>query len=217
MKILLLGAKWAVVFRLRLKHGFLIRVLPWFQNKFFQTHQKDIVVRNCVFGNFDSDELFDAGIDFKSSIGRGGKVFNITFEDLTFRNCNGPVKMSTIYYSSSNERNETSIAEFYDITMRNLQGRGFRQAGCFIGTPEYPITGLTFENVLYRLIYLINSSANKIQRVSRVPLLSRLAGSRSRRWCFGTADFHQCWKMLCLVQLNKPSNKYLQDAIILLI
>ena len=106
--------------------------------------------RDQIFGNFDSDEFFDAGIDFKSSIGRGGKVFNITFEDLTFRNCNGPVKMSTIYYSSSHERNETSIAEFSDIKMRNLAGRGFRQAGCFIGTPEKPIFGLVFENILYR-------------------------------------------------------------------
>ena len=58
--------------------------------------------------------------------------------------------MSTIYYSSSNERNETSIAEFSDIKMKNLQGRGFRQAGCFIGTPEKPISGLVFENIIYR-------------------------------------------------------------------
>ena len=153
------------MFRQGLKGLLITEFFLDFKKSFFQAREKDIVVRNCVFGNFDSDELFDAGIDFKSSIGRGGKVFNITFEDLTFRNCNGPVKMSTIYYSSSNERNETSIAEFYDITMRNLQGRGFRQAGCFIGTPEYPITGLTFENVLYRLLSYTNSFANEIKGV----------------------------------------------------
>jgi len=58
--------------------------------------------------------------------------------------------MSTIYFSSDEEVNSTSVTVFEDMLFRELTGMNVYQAGCLEGTAEAPVRNITFDNVHFR-------------------------------------------------------------------
>lgn len=110
---------------------------------------ENVTIRYCIFG-VDEGEMTDTGIDFKSSVGRGGYVKNVLVDYCFFRNVRKLINLSATYYSSENELNSTSVTHFQDITLQNLWGNTMEQAGCINGLPEVPVVNLKLDNVHLR-------------------------------------------------------------------
>ena len=113
---------------------------------------RNLIVRDCTF---DGTE---AGIRMKSARGRGGVAENLVYENLTMRNVEVAIQITSYYPGKTtpkpgvadtapSERNPRTPA-WRDITIRNVRATGAaKSAGIIIGLPEEPVTGIVMENV----------------------------------------------------------------------
>ena len=113
---------------------------------------RNLTVRHCTF---DGTE---AGIRLKSSRSRGGLVENITYHDLTLRNVEVAIQITSYYPNRTTpkpgvadvapaERDPRTPA-WKNITIRDVRSTGGSKiAGIIIGLPEEPVSGITMENV----------------------------------------------------------------------
>lgn len=83
----------------------------------------------------------------KSGRGRGGKVYNVTFEDLTFEQ-NEMGFAITMHYSSEEPTppRDEATPRVENITFRRVQGSALT-AGVLACLPEAPCRGIVFEDV----------------------------------------------------------------------
>ena len=115
----------------------------------------DVTVRNCTFENTEN------GIRIKSQRGKGGTVENISFSNITMKNVDPAITL-TSYYMNNSARDlvERSAPKedpaqpvnattpiFRNIRISNLTATCQRSAGIIIGLPESPISDVVLENV----------------------------------------------------------------------
>jgi len=116
---------------------------------------RNVSVRNCTFENTEN------GIRIKSQRGRGGVVENISYSDLTMKNVDPAITLTSYYmYSSAGDAvqkvapkddaippvTETTPV-FRNIHISNLTATCQKSAGIILGLPESPITNVLMENV----------------------------------------------------------------------
>ncbi len=113
---------------------------------------RNLVVRNSTF---DGTE---AGIRMKSARGRGGVAENLLYENLTMRNVEVAIQITSYYPNKTTpkpgvadvapeERNPRTPA-WRNIRIRNVSSTGgTKTAGIIIGLPEEPVADIAMENV----------------------------------------------------------------------
>lgn len=112
---------------------------------------KNILVEDCTFIGTD------IGVRFKSAIGRGGVVKDITIRNISMANILEEACIFTMGYvlrnletDNTDEMSSTikeDIPEFKDILLENINCNGAKIAVRINGLKELPIHDLTFRNV----------------------------------------------------------------------
>jgi polygalacturonase len=106
---------------------------------------RNLVVRRC---HFDGTEN---GLRIKSPRGRGGRVENLVYEDITMTNVQGAITF-TCYYPKIPKTDTTQAVTagtpaFHNIHIKNLTAASSRAAGVIIGLPESFVSDVVLENV----------------------------------------------------------------------
>ncbi|HEU5122742.1 MAG TPA: glycoside hydrolase family 28 protein [Verrucomicrobiae bacterium] len=111
---------------------------------------RNVTVKNCRFENTEN------GIRIKSRRGRGGRVEDITYENLTMTNVYPALSFAGYYQDSSqlkflNEDKAQPVTEttpqFKNIRVINLTANSLKGAGVIVGLPECLMTNVVLENV----------------------------------------------------------------------
>jgi polygalacturonase len=106
---------------------------------------RNLTVKHCSFEDTEN------GIRIKSPRGKGGKVENLVYEDITMKNVAGAITF-TCYYPKipKTDPPQAVTAEtpsFRNIRIRNLTATSTRAAGILIGLPESQVSDVILENV----------------------------------------------------------------------
>jgi polygalacturonase len=106
---------------------------------------RNLTVKRCSF------EGTENGLRIKSPRGRGGKVENLVYEDITMKNVAGAITFTCYYPKIPRTDVAQAVAagtpSFGNIRIRNLTATSTRAAGVIVGLPESPISGVVLENV----------------------------------------------------------------------
>lgn len=113
----------------------------------------NLMVRDCTF---DGTE---AGIRMKSTRGRGGVAENLTYQNLTMRNVEVAIQITSYYPNKLTPKPgvaDTAPAErnphtpvWRNIRIQNVHATGgTKSAGIIIGLPEEPVANIVMENVV---------------------------------------------------------------------
>ena len=109
----------------------------------------NILVENCTFSGTD------IGIRFKSALGRGGVVEDITIKDTNMINIIGEAMIFTMGYVLKNIEDENEgevtvemedVPEFKNITVDNIRCNSAKIALKVDGLPQLPIHDITIKN-----------------------------------------------------------------------
>ena len=114
---------------------------------------RNVTVRDCVF---DGTE---AGIRMKSCRGRGGVAENLTYENLTLRNVEVAIQITSYYPNKTTPKpgvidlapaaRDPRTPAWKNVIIRDVRSTGgTKTAGIIIGLPEEPVAGIAMENVL---------------------------------------------------------------------
>ena len=123
----------------------------------------DVMIRNIEF----NVALFASRI--KSGRGRGGKVYNITFQDLILKDTITGLAI-TMYYSNEDFAPPLDIStpHIYDITYQNITGNVLT-AGIFGCLPESECRSLTVQDInLYGIIGGFECFRAKVNQIGTV-------------------------------------------------
>ena len=110
----------------------------------------NILVENCIFSGTD------IGVRFKSAMGRGGVVEDITIRNILMTKIIGEAFIFTMGYVLANIEDEhegevtldrEDIPEFKNITMENIICQDSDRALKILGLPELPIHDITLKDV----------------------------------------------------------------------
>ena len=113
---------------------------------------KNLTVRHCTF---DGTE---AGIRLKSARGRGGVAENLTYHDLTLRNVEVAIQITSFYPNRTTPKpgvadtppatRDPRTPAWKNIVIRDVRSTGgTKTAGIIIGLADEPVAGITMENV----------------------------------------------------------------------
>jgi polygalacturonase len=116
---------------------------------------RNVTVRNCTFENTEN------GLRIKSQTGKGGRVENIRYSDITMKNVNPAITLTCYYMNNSAgdatpsaaakadsaQRAGTMTPVFRNIYISNLTATCQKSAGIIIGLPESAISNVVLENV----------------------------------------------------------------------
>lgn len=106
---------------------------------------KNVLVKNCTFENTDN------GIRIKSDRKRGGTVENFVCEDITMKNVQGAITLTSYYPKIPKTDTAQPVTDttpkYKNITIRNLTATSTKAAGVIVGLPESPIENVLLENV----------------------------------------------------------------------
>jgi len=116
---------------------------------------RNVTVRNCTFENTEN------GIRIKSQRGRGGVVENISYSDITMKNVDPAITLTSYYMfnSAGDAKQKTEPTKdtaqavvagtpiYRNIHISNLTATCQKAAGIIIGLPESLISDVTLENV----------------------------------------------------------------------
>ena len=105
----------------------------------------NFTVTYCTFDGTTS------GIRIKSARGKGGRVENILYRNLTMKNVRRPIDIACYYPKVPKDdpaQPISSLTPAYDgIRIENLTGDCPESAGLIVGLPESPIRGVTLSDV----------------------------------------------------------------------
>ncbi|HYR45189.1 MAG TPA: glycosyl hydrolase family 28 protein, partial [Terriglobia bacterium] len=107
---------------------------------------RNVTVRNCTFEDTDN------GLRIKSPRGRGGRVENILYTNITMKGMSPTAISITTYYpkipaSDQAQPITTETPMFRDIRISNVKGTGAKAAGVIIGLPESLISNVVLDRV----------------------------------------------------------------------
>jgi polygalacturonase len=107
---------------------------------------RNVIVRNCTFENTDN------GLRIKSPRGRGGRVENIVYSNITMKAMSPTAITITAYYpkipaTDGAQPVTDTTPMFRNIRISNVKGSATKAAGVIVGLPESLITNVVLENV----------------------------------------------------------------------
>jgi polygalacturonase len=113
---------------------------------------RNVTVKNCTFENTEN------GIRIKSDTRRGGLVENIVCENITMKNVNPAITLTTVYQGASagdakqpgaqtNSASGGNIPVYRNIRISNLTATCPKAAGLILGLRESCISNVVLENV----------------------------------------------------------------------
>ena len=102
---------------------------------------RNVYVHSCIF------EGTDVGIRLKSTRGRGGVVERLWFENIDMAGIRREAIQITTAYRAWMGTTEGKAPTFRDISFRNIDVAGAKQAMRVEGLPEAPIKGLRLQGV----------------------------------------------------------------------
>jgi polygalacturonase len=105
---------------------------------------RNVTIRDCTFENTEN------GIRIKSDLRRGGRVENISYENITMSNVAPAVTFTCLYAGVAGDTNQPSgqnIPAFRNLRVANLKATSLKSAGLIVGLPESCISNVVFENV----------------------------------------------------------------------
>jgi polygalacturonase len=106
---------------------------------------RNLTVKRCRFEDTEN------GLRIKSPRGKGGKVENLVYEDITMKNVVGAITFTCYYPKIPKTDAAQAVAagtpSFSNIRIRNLTATSTRAAGVIVGLPESPISNVVLENV----------------------------------------------------------------------
>ncbi|CAN5458693.1 glycoside hydrolase family 28 protein [soil metagenome] len=108
---------------------------------------RNLVVRNCTFDGTTE------GIRLKASVGEGGLVEDVLFENLSMKNVRESIVFTSWYHkpittpTTAPAEVSEHVPMWRNIIVRNLKSQGGRLAGRVWGLANVPIENVTFENV----------------------------------------------------------------------
>ena len=116
---------------------------------------RNVTVRNCTF------EGTENGLRIKSRRGKGGIVENISYSNITMKNVDPAITLTTYYmYSSAGDPSQPSAPKdggaqpvndttpiYRNIRISNLKATCTKSAGTILGLPESHISDVVLENV----------------------------------------------------------------------
>jgi polygalacturonase len=116
---------------------------------------RNVTVNNCTF------EGTENGLRIKSQRGKGGVVENISYSNITMKNVDPAITLTTFYmYSSAGDPSQPSAPKdgdaqavtettpiYRNIRISNLKATCVKSAGIILGLPESHISDVVLENV----------------------------------------------------------------------
>jgi polygalacturonase len=106
---------------------------------------RHVVVQRCTFQDTEN------GLRIKSPRGRGGKVEDVFYSDITMTNVDPAITITCYYPKIPSEDSAQPVTEttpsFHNIQIKNLTATCRRNAGVIVGLPESPVTQVKLENV----------------------------------------------------------------------
>jgi polygalacturonase len=116
---------------------------------------RNVTVKNCTF------EGTENGLRIKSQRGKGGTVENISYSNITMKNVDPAITLTTYYmYSSAGDPTQPSAPKdvaaqpvtettpiYRNIRISNLKATCTKSAGLILGLPESQISNVVLENV----------------------------------------------------------------------
>jgi polygalacturonase len=107
---------------------------------------RNVIVRNCTFENTDN------GLRIKSPRGRGGRVENIVYSNITMKAMSPTAITITTYYPKIPVTDQAqpvtdTTPMFRNIRISNVKGSATRAAGIIVGLPESLITNVVLDHV----------------------------------------------------------------------
>jgi polygalacturonase len=123
---------------------------------------RNIRVENCSFLGTD------VGIRFKSTLGRGGVVENITFDRIQMVDIPKQAVLFTMAYAGALQTEEADpedIPEFKNVTLQNITCQGARQAIQVDGLAQLPIHDLYFKDCTF-----VAEKGIRLQQAERIAL-----------------------------------------------
>jgi len=113
---------------------------------------RSVTVKDCTFENTEN------GIRIKSDTRRGGIVENIVCENITMKNVNPAITLTTVYQGTSagdakqpsggsTTKSGENIPVYRNIRIGNLTATCPKAAGLILGLPESCISNVVLENV----------------------------------------------------------------------
>ena len=116
---------------------------------------RNVTVKNCTF------EGTENGLRIKSQRGKGGVVENISYSNITMKDVDPAITLTTYYmYSSAGDPTQPSAPKdvgaqpvtettpiYRNIRISNLKATCTKSAGMILGLPESQISDVVLENV----------------------------------------------------------------------
>jgi polygalacturonase len=116
---------------------------------------RNVTVKNCTFDGTEN------GLHIKSQRGKGGIVENISYSNITMKNVDPAITLTTFYmYSSAGDPSQPSAPKdggaqavtettpvYRNIRISNLKATCTKSAGLILGLPESHISDVVLENV----------------------------------------------------------------------
>jgi polygalacturonase len=106
---------------------------------------RNVTVKRCRF------EGTENGIRIKTARGRGGAVENVVYEDLTMKEVEGAITITTYYpkIPATDPAQPVTAAtpRYRDIRITNLKATSVKSAGVIVGLPESLLRNVVLENV----------------------------------------------------------------------
>src|SRR5262249_8640038 len=105
---------------------------------------RNVTVRNCTFDNKEN------GLRIKYPRGRGGRIENIVYENITMTNVDPAITITCYYPKIPLEDAAQPITVetpmFHNLRIKNLRATCTRGAGVIIGLPESIVSDVVLEN-----------------------------------------------------------------------
>ena len=102
-------------------------------------------VSNCSFNGTDG------GICIESGRGIGGRVANVTYQNLKMSNVDSPIRFTCLESRGSDGDGGSTMASslpvYHDINIENVTATGAQAAGEIIGLPQTAISNVLFKSV----------------------------------------------------------------------
>ena len=139
----------------------------------------NVVAKNCEFYGTDR------GIRIKTRRQRGGAIKNLTFENLTIKDCLCPLAINMYYVCGANpsddflfslekQKVDESTPSIKDLTIKSVKATGCKSSAGFIaGLPESPVENITISDCYFETDEKSDKSPDLSEMFAGIPSVTK--------------------------------------------